>query len=306
MTMRKLSSHVAILAALALLLAVPAFARDAVITNGIDLWTTPAAGGTYADFSREPLPAGFFCANSAPFTGKIVFKGVPIKTKPDNVLSQADTIIQRLDDALFAKNLATVKPFPMRGIDGKVQQVGASFFQGQEVATTRIQVKAISFVGVQPVKTLCGSFEVKASLAGGDQPITEMVIVRDHDHGGSFYAPLSLNIRLTFTPMDGGAPAAVVKTIRFPAKANSAWTDVADSKRAAVNGFVSIDSNGNGVTDLTLPGTSNFFAGFKDVAPVGHGPITKAPYGGPPYCDGTGTDYAPDCHATTTAPPPNS
>src|SRR5436305_8000512 len=54
MTMWRLSSYVAILAILAVLLAVPAFAGGAVITNGIDLWKTPAAGGTFVDFSKHP------------------------------------------------------------------------------------------------------------------------------------------------------------------------------------------------------------------------------------------------------------
>ncbi|MFY9825446.1 MAG: hypothetical protein WAM82_28985 [Thermoanaerobaculia bacterium] len=293
MTMRRSSSHVAILTLLALLLAVPALARDAVITNGIDLWRTPAAGGTYADFARDPLPAGFLCTGSAPFTGKIVFRGVPIKTKPANALRDADTIIQRLDDAIFTKSLVAINPFPMRGNDGNVRQVGASFFQGQEVATTRVQAKAISFVGVQPVKTSCGSFQVKASLAG-EQPVTEMVIVRDRESGGSFYAPLSLNIKLTFIPMAGGSPVEVMKSIQFPAKPLSVWTENT-RKRAALGGFVNVDSDGDGVADLMLPGTSNFAAGFKDLPSGGRG--AKA-YAGVPYCDGTGDYYAPDCHQT--------
>ena len=64
MTMRRSSSQVVILVGLALLIAVPALAGNAVITNGIDLWRTPAAGGTFADFARTPLPAGFFCARN--------------------------------------------------------------------------------------------------------------------------------------------------------------------------------------------------------------------------------------------------
>jgi hypothetical protein len=298
--MRRLSSHVAILAGLALLLAVPALAGDAVITNGIDLWRTPAAGGTFVDFAKQPLPAGFFCPNSAPFTAKIALKGVPIKTKPANALREADTIIQRLDDAAFTKSLPAIQPFAMRGNDGTVRQVGASFFQGQEVATTRVQVKAISFVGVRPVKTGCGSYEVKASLAG-EQPVTEMIIVRDHESGGSFYAPLALNIRLTFTPVAGGAPVELVKSIRFPAKPLSAWTD-APGRRAAFDSFVGVDSDADGVVDLMLPGTSNFAAGFKGTASGGHhGAAEKVAYAGVPYCDGSGAYYAEDCHETQPA-----
>jgi len=296
MTMRRLSSHVAILAGLAVLLAVPAFAGDAVITNGIDLWKTPAAGGTFVDFSKQPLPAGFFCPNSAPFATKVVLQGVPIKTQPANALRGADTIIQRLDDAAFAKSLPAITPFPMRGSDGNVRQVDASFFSGQDVATTRVQVKAISFVGVRTVETGCGSYRVKASLAG-EQPVTEMIIVRENENGGSFFAPLTLNIRLTFTPVKGGAPLELVRTIRFPAKPLSVWTEV-PAKRTTFASFVGVDTDADGVIDLMLPGTSNFSAGFKGGPTHSHVPNTKIPYNSPPYCDGTGVNYAPDCHGT--------
>jgi hypothetical protein len=297
MTIRRLPSHVAILAGLALLLAVPSLAWDAVITNGIDLWRTPATGGTFVDFARDPLPAGFFCANSAPFTDRVVFTGVPIKTKPASALRGADTLIQRLDDAVFTKNLSAINPFALRGNDGTMRQVGSSFFRGQEVATTRIQVKAISFAGVRPVENGCGSFEVKASLAG-EQPITEMIIVRNRRGGGRFYAPLALNIRLTFTPVAGGEPIEVMRSIKFPAKALSVWTEV-PGRRMVYDSFVSVDSDADGAVDVVLPGTSNFAAGFKGIPAGGRGAATKATYDGPPYCGGTGIYYVEDhCHQT--------
>lgn len=300
MTMRRLSSHLAILAILAVLFAVPAFAGDAVITNGIDLWKTPAAGGTFVDFSKNPLPAGFFCPSSAPLKAKVALKGVPIKTNPANALRGADTIIQRLDDAAFAKSLPAINPFPMRGNDGSVRQVNASFFSGREVATTRVQVKAISFVGIRPVETACGAYLVKASLAGA-QPVTEMIIVRDNENGGSFYAPLSLNIRLTFTPVNGGAPLELVRSIQFPAKPLSAWTEV-PAKRNIYNSFVGVDTDADGVVDLMLPGTSNFSAGFKGAPSAGHHGVIEKMYAGVPYCDGTGIYYATDCHDTNPIP----
>jgi hypothetical protein len=301
MTKRRLSSQVAILAGLALLLAVPAFAGDAIITNGIDLWRTPGDGGTFFNFAREPLPAGFFCASSAPFTGRIVFQGVPIKTQPASALRQADTIIQRLDDAAFTKSLPAIRPFALRGNDGTVRQVDASFFRGQEVAVTRLQAKAISFVGLQPVETGCGAFTATASLAG-EQPVTEMIIVRDNEQGGHFFAPLSLNIKITFTPVAGGAPLEVARSIRFPAKRLSVWSD-AQGRRAGYDGFVGVDSDIDGKVDVVLPGTSNFAAGFKG-SPTGRGgAIDKiATYQIiTPYCEGSGSLYdATDCHGTTT------
>jgi hypothetical protein len=219
---------------------------------------------------------------------------VPVKTKPASALGEADTIIQRLDDAVFTKGLPAIDRFALRGNDGAVRQVGAAFFRGQEVSTTRIQVKAISFASVQPVKTGCGSFDVKASLAG-DQPITRMIIVRDREDGGRFYAPLALNVKLTFTPVAGGAPVEVMRSIRFPAKALSVWTDV-PGRRAAYNSFVSVDSDADGAVDVMLPGTSNFAAGFKGNPSGGRGAAEKV-YGGVPYCDGSGYYYdAEHCH----------
>src|SRR5262245_16632259 len=79
------------------LIAAPAFAADRVIANGIDLWTTRGDGSTFADFSIESLPAGFFCSKSAPFTGQVVLRGVPIATGQPGVLGTTDTIVQRLD-----------------------------------------------------------------------------------------------------------------------------------------------------------------------------------------------------------------
>lgn len=114
-----------------------------------------------------------------------------------------------------------------------------------------------------------------------------MVIVRENENGGSFYAPLSLNIKLTFTPVGGGAPLEAVKSIRFPAKPLSVWTDI-PGKRASFDSFVNIDSDADGVLDLMLPGTSNFAAGFKGTPSGGHGPATKTAYAGVPYCDGSG------------------
>src|SRR5215475_12058832 len=121
--MKKLS--VLMILAFAILLAVPALSADRVVTNGIDLWKTPGDGTTFADFSKEAIPAGFFCNKSERFTGKIVFRGVPIATSQPGALGVTDTIVQRLDNA----------PFDKRG-----------------VATTRIQVRAMQFESVAPVK----------------------------------------------------------------------------------------------------------------------------------------------------------
>jgi hypothetical protein len=82
------------------LTALPCLAADRVIYNGIDLWRTMGNGSTFADFAKNPIPAGFFCARSEPFTGRIAFQGVPVATGTPGVLGKTDTLVQRLDDAV--------------------------------------------------------------------------------------------------------------------------------------------------------------------------------------------------------------
>ena len=211
----------------------PVFAADRVIQNGIDVWVTKAAGKTFVEFSNKPIPAGFFCPGSAAFTGTVALRGVPIVTGAPGELGGADTIVQRLDDAVFDK----------RG-----------------VAVTRIQVRALSLKSVEPVQTSCGKFDVSVALEGA-QPTTRMRIVRDNEQGGRYFAPLSLNTRVTFTPVGrvGGEALEVLVPVRFPAAPNSAWQMAPGAPKAA--GFVLVDTDGDRSPDTYLPGMSNFIAG---------------------------------------------
>src|SRR4029077_14119635 len=67
----KMSTRSALLVALALLFlaALPVAAAEP-IQRGIDAWTT-VPQGTYADLRDNPIPAGFFCREFAPFNGQI-------------------------------------------------------------------------------------------------------------------------------------------------------------------------------------------------------------------------------------------
>lgn len=143
--------------AVLLLIALPTFAADRSIQGGIDPWYTPGNGKTFIDFKTIPLPAGFFCFKSEPFAGRVVFRGVPVATGEPGVLGKTDTIIQRLDEAVFNK-------------------------KGE--ATTRIQVRVLHFQSVEPIQTACGAYNVEVRL-NGEQPVTEMRIVRENDKGGA-------------------------------------------------------------------------------------------------------------------------
>ena len=229
--MKKLS--VFMIVAFAVLLAVPAFAGNHIISNGIDLWRTPGDGTTFANFSKSSIPAGFFCNGSEPFTGRVVLKGVPIASSQGRALGTTDTIIQRLDNAAFNK----------RG-----------------VATTRIQMRAMQFESVAPLKTACGLFKVRVTL-DGEQPVTTMRIVRDNEKGGRFFAPIWVNIKLSFEPIGRVTTEALElrKSLRFPPAPHAQWADNRGNVR--VGGFVRVDTDSDGAPDTFLPGTSNFAAG---------------------------------------------
>lgn len=221
--------------ALVLLLVAPAFAAERVIYNGIDLWQTKGNGSTYRDFSKAPIPAGFFCAKSAPFTGRILFRGIPVAT--DGSLGVTDTIVQRLDDAVFDRN---------------------------GVAVTRLQVRALSFEGTAPVKTSCGPFKVRVTL-DGEQPITHMKIIRNDETGGHFLSPIWVNVKLIFTPVNGPSrePLELSRKLRFAADPKSVWSDKPEllNKRAA--SVIKVDTDGDRVPDTFLPGPANFIAGLR-------------------------------------------
>jgi hypothetical protein len=219
--------------ALILALAVPAMAADRVLTNGVDLWRTPGDGTSFADFSKQPIPAGFFCPGSTAFTGRIVMKGIPIASSRPGAVGDADTIIQRLDNATFNK----------RG-----------------VATTRIQMRAMQFEGVTPVKTACGDFKAFVRL-DGEQPITRMRILRDHEKGGRFFAPISVNIKIVFEPVGRTTTEVweIRKELRFPPAERQEWINRDNAKPSVVK----VDTDRDGAPDTFLPGTSNFGAGVS-------------------------------------------
>ena len=219
--------------ALALAVGAPVFAEEGTIQKGIDAWST-VEGMTHTSFANDPIPAGFFCPASKAFTGKVSLKGVPLATKPAKSLGTVDTVVSRLDDAAF---------------------------DAQGVATTRIQLAALSLAGVEPVQTECGAYDVKVSLHG-EQPKTTMRIVRTEARGGRYEAPLALNVKVVFTPVRGNenAPRELVRRIELGPGTSSVWTYAGKPR---YEGPIFIDSDGDGAPDTQVRGDSNFLAGVS-------------------------------------------
>jgi hypothetical protein len=205
-----------------------------VIQRGIDVFVTPADGRTYYDFSRHPIPAGFFCDASEAFTGRVTFQGLPLATDPPGRLRGVDTVVERLDDAAF---------------------------DAKGIATTRLRFGALSLVSISPLQTACGAFHVHIAL-GGRQRETRMTIVRTQEGGGEFQAPLAVDVKMTFIPVKPAPHQRARKlelpgSVTFPA-APLPWSLVPGAAKAAA---VLVDTNGDQTPDTRLPGTSNFLAG---------------------------------------------
>ncbi len=219
------------------LLALAPASAAPVIQRGIDVFKTLGDGRTFYDFSRNPIPSGFFCDGSKAFAERVAFKGLPLATGTPGQLWGADTIVERLDNTTL---------------------------NGQGVGTTRLQFRALSLVSVAPIKTSCGAFHVYVSLAG-KQRVTTMAIVRTEQGGGTFTAPLAVDVRMSFIPVK----AAQIKnpTRQRPLELTAAFTFPPNPLPWSFNnnpkkiGAATVDTNGDQKPDFMLPGTSNFQAG---------------------------------------------
>lgn len=231
--MKSLIRSVALVVIVAALISgAPVFAGEA-IHNGVDLWMT-VAGFAQTSFADEPLPAGFFCESSQPFTGTVKFKGAPLTVEPAGSLGAIDTVVRRLDNAKF---------------DAKGE------------ATTRIQLMALSLVSTKPIETSCGKYDVAVSLSG-KQPVTTMKIFQSDAFGGTYTAPLELNVKAVFTPVNGDKSARreVTRRISLGPGSHSVWAYV---NLPRYKQGVRVDTDGDGRPDAVLPASSNFLAGVS-------------------------------------------
>ena len=231
-------------------------AADPVIKRGIDAFTTTDNGKTFFDFAHNPIPAGFFCRESKAFTGRVAFKGLPIETAAPGQLRGADTVVERLDDAVF---------------------------DAQGTAVTRVRFRALSLVSIAPLRTACGNFHVYVSLAG-EQRVTTMSIHRTEEGGGSFVAPLAINARLTFIPVKpakgkGSRKLEITQRVTFPATPTP-WSLKGGPGTKKI-GSVALDTNGDLAPDALLQGTSNFWPGWS---PAGIEQMRENNTGCPVFC----------------------
>ncbi|HSS48964.1 MAG TPA: hypothetical protein VLX28_08455 [Thermoanaerobaculia bacterium] len=179
-----------VLCTLMLLVALPVLAERPIdrVPAGLDYWQTLSGGATAYSFASNPIPAGFFCAGSAAYTGNVSFEGVPVHTIPSGILGTTDTVIERLDDAVF---------------------------DAQGNGRTRIRGRSLNLVSTEPLKSSCGLFKVTANLTT-DQPDSPMVFHRTFAYGGTFDAQLKLRVNINFTNVASGKVFSVVRDVYLP------------------------------------------------------------------------------------------
>lgn len=227
-----------LIAALALL-TLPVAADDA-IRSGADLWKTAEQGLTHTVFAQEPIPAGFFCPQSPAFDRTIQFVGVPLHTEPEGALDGADTIVHRLQEATFGPN-------------------------GE--ARTGIRLLAMWLASPEPVDVGCDRLYEVDVVLDGEQPTTEMKIVRETDNGGYFVSPLALNVKVRFTPV-GGTAAERLEVSRQVELGPGSWAEWA-YQEAEAGTLARVDADGDGEVDTLVPARGNFRAGVAPVSLAG-------------------------------------
>jgi hypothetical protein len=164
----------------ALLAAGPAQAGTGSVPAGYDLFATDPEQTTFTFQIPLAIPAGFFAPGSEAFVGTVRFAGEPLGTFMGHRAGDADTVVQRLEQADL--------PAP-----------GSS-------DTIPIQIVALSLRSVVPIAVTVGTeqqeWDVAVDLSRVQPPHGQMTIVRTSDQGGTFDSQLFVLPRFTFTHGD--------------------------------------------------------------------------------------------------------
>lgn len=215
-----------------------------LIPSGYDAWVTPNNGSSRL---KLDFPPGFFCngLSSELRDQVLLFKGKPFLTDPVDEAGGADTLIERLDSAVF--------------VDG--------------VATTRLRIVGLSLQGQQPYVVECPdhteeSWNVEVGLDPAiPAPIGSMTLRTNATNtGGSFDSDFYVPAVLTFR-----GPAGRVGTLHHTAHMVSRfapWSRVVDVRHWDCRTGYWIDLDGDGDWDLYIeywrcPGRGGFHPGWR-------------------------------------------
>jgi|GEM_PF-1639403 len=214
---------------------IPGIAATPDILPGVDAFQTSTAKPTSVTFSGQAIPAGFFCKGSAPFTGKIELKGVPLATLPAGVAANGDVFVERLATGTFHGGAAKIP----------------------------VIVRAIHLTSSNPLKIPCASgptnWKVDVCLLE-KQPRTAIVARVDQHCGcGHFDGKLTLETGLRFTNLATGKVIGPIKQEVNLRVANTPWCPKPGPGEPVISHRFRVDTGCEAKpTFIELPGTSNF------------------------------------------------
>ena len=214
-------------------LAVPA-AADPVVFKGLDTWYTPAGGAEIT----TTIPAGTFCGGTSnQITRTIKLEGVPVTTAP--ALTDVDTIIERLDDAVFDSN---------------------------NEASSDLVIVILSLRSVGSFSVNCGThtevWKTRVQLAPTQTPGT-IEFVKTSSAGGTFSASFPVTGELTYinaaNSSDTRGPFLDTQTVTT-ASSDFSFTPTPDSQPTAPNPvWIDTDYDGIPETNTGVPTGPNFW-----------------------------------------------
>lgn len=208
------------------------------IKQGVDVFQTSQGKPTGVDFSSHPIPAGFFCAGSAPFAGKVQLAGVPLTTSPPGVAANGDTVVARLSEGGFHGGSATI---PVRAV--------------------ALHLSSVASIDVNCPAEGLTSWKVDACLCG-NQPTTKIVAKVDQACGcGHFNGSLALHTCLRFTRSDGKVVGPIPMPVELTIQ-DMPWCPKPGPGQPVISGPFKVATTCDGPPDTEVEGTSNFFPGW--------------------------------------------
>jgi hypothetical protein len=208
---------------------------------GSDIFVTPADGATRIDLSQYPVIEEVF--GSPPSPSLVQLKGKPIAG-----LGKTDTVVDREDDLTLA-----------------VGQTG----------TSRAVLRGLSLVSQSPVHFNNEPWDLFVSVSPLAGSVGTVTATRTNQEGGSFNATLEVYPHLIFTRgsdvviIDCGVscePITLTSTRAPWVSSDGGFSPTSAGVPKIPNGTL-YDGNGDGIADDEFIGGSNFYPGFRPVAP---------------------------------------
>ena len=163
---------------------VAAAAAPNIVPGGFDLFETDPEQTVFRFQGQTQIPPNFFAPGSQGFQGDVEFGGVPIIKFQGKPTGDADTVVQRKEDANVPATPSNSGPVP-------------------------IELVQLSLVGMAPIAVKVGSqtqlWDVRAKLSPSRPSTGTMSIQRSSDGGGTFDSQLRVYPRFTFTRLSDGA-----------------------------------------------------------------------------------------------------